>query len=57
MPIPHFKDPISSGNSYRFKMTVNDTLDKTFFVDNDDLINGLEYQRPLFSNDRELKKL
>lgn len=55
VPIPHFKDPISSGNSYRFKMTVNDTLDKTFFVDNDDLINGLEYQRPLFSNDRELK--
>ncbi|MBK7468427.1 MAG: DUF4249 domain-containing protein [Saprospiraceae bacterium] len=56
VPIPHFKDPSKLGNYYRFKITVNDTLDKTFYVDNDDLINGLEYQRPQFGNDIFINK-
>lgn len=51
VPIPRFIDPISFGNCYRFIRTVNDTLDKTFYIDNDNLINGLQYQRPLFGGD------
>lgn len=49
IPIPHFKDPATPGNFYRFKQRVNDTIDKSFLVDSDVLINGLAYQRPIFS--------
>ncbi len=47
--IPEFLDPPTLGNCYRFIQKANDTLDKSFIVDNDNLINGLKYQRPIFS--------
>jgi hypothetical protein len=47
--IPEFLDPPTLGNCYRFIQKANDTLDKNFNVDNDNLINGLKYQRPIFS--------
>ena len=45
--IPVYTDPINLGNSYRFIQKINDTLDKTFFVFNDNLNNGKVNQRPL----------
>ena len=47
--IPEFLDPPTLGNCFRFIQKANDTLDKSFIVDNDNLINGLKYQRPIFS--------
>lgn len=51
VPSPRFTDPLNEKNFYRFIVTLNDTLDKGIFVDNDNLINGLPYQRPIFSGD------
>jgi hypothetical protein len=45
--IPVYTDPIILGNSYRFIQKINDTLDQTFHVFNDNLNNGKENQRPL----------
>jgi hypothetical protein len=45
--IPVYIDPIILGNSYRFIQKINDTLDQTFHVFNDNLNNGKENQRPL----------
>ena len=45
--IPVYTDPISLGNSYRFIQKINDTLDQTFHVFNDNLNNGKVNQRPL----------
>ena len=45
--IPVYVDPITLGNSYRFIQKINDTLDQTFHVFNDNLNNGKENQRPL----------
>ena len=45
--IPVYQDPILLGNSYRFIQKINDTLDKTFHVFNDNLNNGKVNQRPL----------
>lgn len=45
--IPNYKDPIEIGNSYRFIQRINDTLDKTYHVFNDNLNNGKINQRPL----------
>jgi hypothetical protein len=48
--IPVYTDPITFGNSYRFIQKINDTLDKTYYVFNDNLINGNINQRSLNSN-------
>ena len=45
--IPVYTDPIELGNSYRFIQKINDTLDQTFHVFNDNLNNGKVNQRPL----------
>jgi hypothetical protein len=45
--IPEYLDPIQLGNSYRFIQKINDTLDQTFHVFNDNLNNGKINQRPL----------
>ena len=45
--IPVYVDPIQLGNSYRFIQKINDTLDQTFHVFNDNLNNGKENQRPI----------
>jgi Domain of unknown function (DUF4249) len=49
--IPLFTDPIALGNSYQFLLYRNNVLDKTYTVTNDNVNNGLENQRPIFSND------
>lgn len=53
--IPVYKDPASLGNNYNFILTVNDTLDNTYLVWNDNTNNGVENQRPLRSNNGNLK--
>jgi hypothetical protein len=53
--IPRFTDPITPGNNYRFIQTINDSLDKTFSVDNDNLTNGKDYQRPIFSQGPKIR--
>ena len=45
--IPVYTDPIQLGNCYRFIQKINDTLDQTFHVFNDNLNNGKVNQRPL----------
>lgn len=52
--IPLYTDPIILGNSYRFIQKINNKLDETYFVFNDNLNNGLANQRPLRSNDPDL---
>jgi hypothetical protein len=53
--IPVYADPIAIGNSYRFIQKINDTLDPTFHVFNDNLNNGKVNQRPLRGGDDKLK--
>jgi hypothetical protein len=53
--IPIYKDPTSLGNNYNFVLTVNDTLDNTYLVWNDNTNNGVENQRPLRSNNGNLQ--
>ena len=53
--IPVYLDPVTLGNSYRFIQKINDTLDPTFHVFNDNLNNGKVNQRPLRGGDENLK--
>lgn len=53
--IPVYTDPIQLGNSYRFIQKINDTLDQTFHVFNDNLNNGKANQRPLRASSDSLK--
>jgi hypothetical protein len=53
--IPVYSDPIFLGNSYRFIQKINDSLDQTFHVFNDNLNNGKVNQRPLRGGDDLLK--
>jgi hypothetical protein len=53
--IPMYTDPITLGNNYRFVQTINDTLDKTYHIFNDNLNNGKENQRPLNTDSDSLK--
>jgi len=53
--IPVYTDPIVIGNSYRFIQKINDTLDPTFHVFDDNLNNGKVNQRPLRGGDDNLK--
>jgi hypothetical protein len=49
--IPIFTDPQVLGNNYQFLLYRNNVLDKSYIVTNDNVNNGLQNQRPLFSND------
>lgn len=51
---PHFKDPIELGNSYRFLLSVNNELDKTYITSNDNINNGDQNARPIFSIESEI---
>jgi len=53
--VPRFQDPPTPGNNYRFIQTINDSLDKTFSVDNDNVTNGLPYQRPNFTQGPKIR--
>ncbi len=53
--IPVYNDPTKLGNNYNFKLIVNDTLDKTYILWNDNTNNGVPNQRPLRSNEGNLK--
>jgi hypothetical protein len=56
VPAPRFLDPKNETNFYRFKTALNDTVDNGIYVDNDNLVNGLPYLRPIFSNNLFPKK-
>jgi len=47
--IPKFTDPPSAGNFYRFVQKINDTLDNTYYLLNDNTNNGLVNKTPLIS--------
>ena len=53
--IPVYTDPIALGNSYRFIQKINDSLDQTFHVFNDNLNNGKVNQRPLRASSDSLQ--
>jgi hypothetical protein len=53
--IPVYLDPVTLGNSYRFIQKINDTIDPTFHIFNDNLNNGKVNQRPLRGGDEKLK--
>jgi hypothetical protein len=53
--IPMYTDPMTLGNNYRFIQVINDTIDKNYYLFNDNLNNGKENQRPLNNNDDSLK--
>jgi hypothetical protein len=52
--VPTYRDGASIGNNYNFRLTVNDTLDKTYIVWNDNVNNGEPNRRPLRSETRDL---
>jgi len=54
--IPIFTDPIAYGNNYRFLLTVNGVLAKSYIVLNDNVYNGLINQRPILDHDTKIKK-
>lgn len=49
--IPRYLDPTTPGNNYRFILSINGEKDPTFVAYNDDLTNGLQAQRPYFSQE------
>lgn len=53
--IPVYKDPPALGNNYRFIMYVNNVMDKSYIVWNDNTENGAVNQRPIRSNDADLE--
>jgi hypothetical protein len=53
---PQFIDPNEVGNNYRFIQSNKEKTDKSLFVANDAIGNGQPNQRPLFSQDFEVKK-
>lgn len=52
--IPVYNDPITNGNNYRFLMTVDGVKDKTYYVDNDIIGNGITNVRGLINPDNEV---
>ena len=55
LTLPVYTDPAAFVNSYRFIQTVNEKLDETVFVMNDNTFNGLQNQYSLFNPDAEIK--
>ncbi|UII29600.1 DUF4249 domain-containing protein [Fulvivirga ulvae] len=53
--LPIFKDPATSGNNYRFLLTINGEAEDSYLVDNDIIGNGLVNKRPIFSPDAEIE--
>jgi hypothetical protein len=53
--IPVYTDPTFRGNNYRFLQYVNGKLDKGYINFNDDVNNGQVNQRPMITNDIEVK--
>ena len=53
--IPMYTDPITLGNNYRFVQIINDTIDKTYNIFNDNLFNGNNIQIALNSDPDSLQ--
>jgi hypothetical protein len=53
--IPVYRDPIASGNHYRFVLWVNDQLIKQHLIQNDEVKNGVVNTLRLEINDDDLK--
>jgi hypothetical protein len=53
--IPSFTDPLTTGNNYHFVLTINGVKDKTYILWNDNTANGQPNERPLRTNDIEIK--
>jgi hypothetical protein len=54
--VPIFDDPVEQGNNYRFTQTLNRKLDGAYIIFNDNVNNGLTNERPMFSQNLEIKK-
>lgn len=53
--LPVFTDPLTLGNNYRYLLNINSELDDTYYVDNDNIGNGLVNKRSIFNPDLEIK--
>jgi Domain of unknown function (DUF4249) len=53
--IPVYVDPSELGNNYQFSLYKNGVLDKGFYLNNDNVNNGLQNQIPLRSQDIDFK--
>ncbi len=49
--VPLRYDPENEANFYRFKVTINDTVDKSIQIQDDELSNGLLQQQPIFGGE------
>ncbi len=49
--VPLRQDPAGVDNFYRFKVTINDTIDNAIMIQDDALSDGLLQQQPLFGNE------
>jgi hypothetical protein len=54
--VPVFQDPSVFGNCYRFVQSLNDKKDNAYIIFNDNVNNGLINERPIFSQELEIKK-
>ncbi|MGZ4155783.1 MAG: DUF4249 domain-containing protein [Bacteroidia bacterium] len=52
---PIFQDPIGRGNYYRFKLLNNDTVSKSLFLFDDEVVDGGINNRSLNSNDIKIR--
>ena len=51
---PVFMDPVGKGNYYRFELQKRDSISKTIFLINDEIVDGAVNNRPIFERDLTL---
>ena len=54
--VPLYDDPIAQGNNYRFLQSIGNKRDKSYIIFNDNVNNGVPNERPIISQDFEIKK-
>jgi hypothetical protein len=53
---PVYTDPAGKGNYYKFNLQKGDSISKTIFLIDDDIVDGSVNKRPLFDRELSLKK-
>lgn len=53
---PIYTDPVGKGNFYKFDLQKGDSISKTLFLIDDDIVDGSVNKRPLFDRELSLKK-
>jgi len=52
---PVFMDPVGKGNYYRFELQKRDSISKSIFLINDEIVDGAVNNRPLFESELTLR--